>query len=87
MNEASARARNCMQAFAERMKRNADAKRREIQFEVEDQVLLRTRHLNLAVAGAAKLKPRLVGAFELFIKNGTVAYKLNWPLTLSKLHP
>ena len=69
------------------MKRNADAKRREIQLEVGDRVLSSTRHLKVAVAGAAKFKPRLVGPFEVIMKNGTVAYKLKLPETMSKLHP
>ena len=48
-----------MQAAAGRMKRNADAKRREIQLDVGDQVLLSTRHLKLAVAGAVKFKAEI----------------------------
>ena len=63
-NEAIARARNCIQAAAERMNRNADAKRREIQLEVGDPVLLSTGHLKLAVAGAARFKPRFVGPIQ-----------------------
>ena len=87
VNDAIARARNCMQSAAERMKKNADEKRREVHLKVGDKVLLSTRHLKLAVAGTAKFKPRFVGPFEVIMKNGTVAYKLKLPDTMSKLHP
>ena len=43
--------------------------------------------MKLAVAGAAKFQPRFVGPFETIMKNGTVAYKLNLPEIMSKLHP
>ena len=76
VNDAIARARNCMQSAAERMKRNADEKQREVHLKVGDKVLLSTRHLKLAVAGTANFKPRFVGPFEVIMKNGTVAYKL-----------
>ena len=76
-----------MQSAAERMKRNADEKRREIQLEVGDRVLLSTWPLKLVVVGTAKFKPQFVGPFEVIMKNGTVAYKLKLPDTMSKLHP
>ena len=76
-----------MQAAAERMKRNADAKCREMQLEVRDRVLLSTRHLKLAGAGTGKFKRRLVGPFKVTMKKRTVAYKLKLPETTSKLHP
>ena len=87
VNEAIARARNCRQAAAERMNRNADAKRREIQLEIGDPVLLSTGHLELAVAGATRFKPRFVGPIQVITKNGAVTYKLKLPGTMDKRHP
>ena len=52
-----------MQAAAERMKRNADEKRREIQLDPRDQALFSTRYLYLAVAAAAKLTTSFGGSF------------------------
>lgn len=87
VNEAIARARNCMAAAAERMKKNADEKRRELHFEVGDKVLLSTKNLKLALVGTPKMKAKFVGPFEILQRIGTVAYKLKLPESMSRLHP
>ena len=87
VNEAIARARNCLSAARARMKDSADVKRRDLEFQVNDKVLLSTKNLKLAVAGSPKFKAKYVGPFEISDKVGKVAYKLKLPEALSKLHP
>ena len=87
VNEAIANARNFLAAAQARMKKNADLKRRELQFEVGMKVLLSTKNLKLAIAGAPEFKAKFIGPYEILQRVGTVAYKLKLPDTMSRIHP
>ena len=63
----------------DRMKGQADQKRREQRFSSGDQVLLSTEHLNMKNAPIRKLKKRFVGPFFVVCQVGPVAYKLDLP--------
>ena len=60
----------------ERMKSQADQKRRERRFSSGDQVLLSAEHLQLKNAPVRKLRKRFIGPFFVSRQVGTVAYEL-----------
>jgi hypothetical protein len=66
----------------------ANKRRRPLSFEFENQVYLRVSPMNgvkrFGVKG--KLVPRYNGPFPILEKCGTVAYKLNLPLSLAGVH-
>lgn len=71
------------------MKRNADGKRRNEQFQVGDHVFLKLqpyRQRSLARRPYEKLAARFYGPYEIIQKIGAVAYKLKLPHTC-KVHP
>ena len=64
------------------MKRGANRKRRDIQFDVGDLVYLNLRpyrRKTLAVHPNEKLAPRFYGPFEIVQRVGPIAYKLALP--------
>ena len=69
-------------SFTNREKNYADKKRRELELQVGDEVLLSTRNLPVQVAagGSRKLGPLYCGAFTILEKL-TSAYKLDLPPT------
>jgi transposase InsO family protein len=68
---------------------HANKSRRDVQFEVNDQVLLSSAHINLASQAkhpSKKLQHRFIGPYRVIQKISPVAYKLDLPNTL-KIHP
>jgi hypothetical protein len=65
----------------------ADKHRRDVEFTVGDQVLLNTKHLPLSSPAIRKLAPKWLGPLEVLGRVGTVAYRLQLPDSLSRLHP
>ena len=85
-----ARTQELLHAAQSRQKVFADRRRREVQFQPGDMVLLNAKHiaLNKRIPKAArKLMPRFLGPFRITHKHGEVAYKLDLPANLSRLHP
>jgi hypothetical protein len=71
------------------MKRWADKKRRDLEFEIGDKVYLKAqqyRFKSLASRPNEKLSPRFYGPFKVLEKIGTAAYRLDLPAH-SKIHP
>src|SRR5690349_13941565 len=69
--------------------RNANKSRREVTFEVNDQVLLSANHINLASQACRptkKLQHRFLGPYKIIQKISAVAYKLELPDSL-RIHP
>jgi hypothetical protein len=86
MQEHLQMAKAAMSAAQSRQKTYYDQKRREVSFEVGQQVLLSTKNIRLKSPGAQKLLPKFIGPFEIEAKVGQVAYKLSLPSSY-RVHP
>ncbi|GKC28639.1 putative reverse transcriptase domain-containing protein [Tanacetum coccineum] len=77
-----------MQATRDRQKSYADLKRKLMEFQVGDRVMLKVSPWKGVVRfrKRGKLNPRYVGPLKLLEKVGSVAYKLELPQELSKVH-
>ncbi|GJW61649.1 hypothetical protein Tco_0110984 [Tanacetum coccineum] len=77
-----------MQAAQDRQKSYADRKRKPMEFEVGDRVMLKVSPWKGVVrfGKRGKLNPRYVGPFRVLAKVGKVAYKLELPQELSRVH-
>ncbi|GKD63269.1 putative reverse transcriptase domain-containing protein [Tanacetum coccineum] len=77
-----------MQAARDRQKIYADLKRKPMDFQVGDKVTLKVLPWKGVVrfGKRGKLNPRYVGSFKVLEKVGSVAYKLELPEELSRVH-
>ncbi|GJU59594.1 hypothetical protein Tco_1237360 [Tanacetum coccineum] len=77
-----------MQAARDRQKSYADLKRKPMDFQVGDKVMLKVSPWKGVVrfGKQGKLNPRYVGPFKVLEKVGSVAYKLELPEELSRVH-
>ncbi|GJX80814.1 putative reverse transcriptase domain-containing protein [Tanacetum coccineum] len=77
-----------MQAACDRQKSYADLKRKPMDFQVGDKVMLKVSPWKGVVrfGKRGKLNPRYVGPFKVLEKVGSVAYKLELPEELSMVH-
>jgi hypothetical protein len=77
-----------MKAAQDRQKSYADVRRRPLEFEVGDKVFLKVSPTKgvkrFRIKG--KLSPKFVGPYEIAKRVGTVAYKLELPAKLGKVH-
>nr|GEV55776.1 putative reverse transcriptase domain-containing protein [Tanacetum cinerariifolium] len=77
-----------IQAAQDRQKSYADLKRKTMEFEIRDRVMLKVSPWKGVVrfGKREKLNPRYVGPFKVLAKVGKVAYKLELPQELSRVH-
>ncbi|GJY03353.1 putative reverse transcriptase domain-containing protein [Tanacetum coccineum] len=77
-----------IQTARDRQKSYADLKRKPIEFQVGDKVMLKVSPWKGVVrfGKRGKLNPRYVGPFKVLRKVGAVAYKLELPQDLSRVH-
>ncbi|GJT08168.1 putative reverse transcriptase domain-containing protein [Tanacetum coccineum] len=77
-----------LQAARDRQKSYADLKRKPMEFQVGDKVMLKVSPWKGVVrfGKRGKLNPRYVGPFKVLEKVGEVAYKLELPEELSRVH-
>ncbi|GKB43685.1 hypothetical protein Tco_0888627, partial [Tanacetum coccineum] len=77
-----------MQAAHDRQKSYADLKRKPMEFQVRDKVMLKVSPWKGVVhfGKRGKLNPRYVGPFKVIEKFGEVAYKLELPEELSRVY-
>nr|GFC26004.1 putative reverse transcriptase domain-containing protein [Tanacetum cinerariifolium] len=77
-----------MQAARDRQKSYADLKRKPMEFRVGDKVMLKVSPWKGVVrfGKRGKLNPRYVGPFKVLERIGDVAYKLDRPEELSRVH-
>ena len=71
--------RNNLTSAAASMKKYADAHRRNMDFNEEDSVWLKTDHLQLPAALLKKLAPKWIGPFRIRQRISAVAYRLDLP--------
>ncbi|GKA48091.1 putative reverse transcriptase domain-containing protein, partial [Tanacetum coccineum] len=77
-----------MQAARDRQKSYADLKRKSMEFQVGDRVMLKVSPWKGVVhfGKRGKLNPRYVGPFKVLERVGSVAYKIELPQELSRVH-
>ncbi|GJZ06092.1 putative reverse transcriptase domain-containing protein [Tanacetum coccineum] len=77
-----------IQAARDRQKSNADLKRKPMEFQVRDRVMLKVSPWKGVVrfGKRGKLNPRYVGPFKVLEKVRAVAYKLELPQELRRVH-
>ena len=72
----------------DRQRSYADNRRKDLQFEIGDQVFLKISPWKgvLRFGKRGKLSPRYIGPYEIIARVGPVAYKLKLPPELSRIH-
>ncbi|GJT50633.1 putative reverse transcriptase domain-containing protein [Tanacetum coccineum] len=77
-----------LKATRDRQKSYADNRRKPLEFEVGEQVLLKVSPWKgvMRLGKKGKLAPRYVGPFEILERIGPVAYRLRLPTELSEVH-
>nr|GEV89153.1 putative reverse transcriptase domain-containing protein [Tanacetum cinerariifolium] len=77
-----------IQATRDLQKSYADVRRKPLEFQVGDQVMLKVSPWKGVVrfGKREKLNPRYIGPFKVLAKVGTVAYRLKVPEQLSRVH-
>ncbi|KAA3487180.1 DNA/RNA polymerases superfamily protein [Gossypium australe] len=80
--------RNCLKAASDRQKLYADLKRKDIEFQIGDKVFLKVSPWKkiLRFCRKGKLSPRFIGSYEIIERIGPVAYRLELPIKLKKIH-
>jgi len=83
------RIREHLLASRSRQKSYADRRRKPLEFQVGDNVLLKVSPWKgfVRFGKKGKLAPRYVGPFKILEKIGKVAYKLDLPAELANVHP
>ncbi|XP_071933216.1 uncharacterized protein [Coffea arabica] len=71
-----------------RQKNYANHRRKDLEFEIGDMVFLKVTSLRGTVAARKrkKLKPRYIGPYKIQRRVGTVAYQLELPASMSRIH-
>ncbi|KAD4585520.1 hypothetical protein E3N88_23121 [Mikania micrantha] len=84
-----AQVRARLKAAQDRQKSYADKRRRPIEFNVGDRVLLKVSPWKglIRFKKRGKLSPRYIGPFKILARIGKVAYRLELPDELSSIHP
>nr|GEV86531.1 putative reverse transcriptase domain-containing protein [Tanacetum cinerariifolium] len=77
-----------IQAAHDRQKSYADVRRKPLEFQVGDRVMLKVTPWKRAIhfGKQGKLNPRYIGTFKVLAKVGAVAYRLELPQHLSRVH-
>ncbi|GKD94306.1 putative reverse transcriptase domain-containing protein [Tanacetum coccineum] len=77
-----------IQAARDRQKSYADVRRKPLEFQVGDKVMLKVSPWKgvIRFGKRGKLNPRYIGPFKIITKVGTVAYRLELPEKLSRVY-
>jgi hypothetical protein len=87
MVQGLADAKKCLEAARQRYVKYADPHRRNVKYGEGDAVLLSTKNIKLkSPNGSRKLLPRWIGPFTVTQIINPVAYKLELPPTMARIH-
>ena len=86
VQDAISRAKLCLEAARQRQKAYADAHRRDVTFNVGQEVLLSTKNLSIKMTGTAKLLPKYIGPLTIKKQVNPVAFQLNLPECMKVFH-
>ncbi|GKE67198.1 hypothetical protein Tco_1521359, partial [Tanacetum coccineum] len=77
-----------IQAPRDRQKSYADVRQKPLEFQVGDNVMLKVSPWKGVIRSGkrGKLNPRYIGPFKIIARVGTVAYRLELPNKLSRVH-
>ncbi|GJW50207.1 putative reverse transcriptase domain-containing protein [Tanacetum coccineum] len=77
-----------LQASRDQQRSYADKRRKPLEFQVGDKVMLKVSPWKgvIRFGKRGKLNPRYIGPFKILAKVGTVAYRLELPKKLSRVH-
>ena len=78
-DQAMRKARKCLEAAQQRQKHYADEHRTQLEFGLNDEVLLSTEHIPLRSVGTRKLLMKWMGPFKVVQRVNDVAYELELP--------
>ena len=80
--------RDRLKIARDRQKSYADKRRRDLKFKVGDRVFLKVSPWKgvLRFGRRGKLRPRYIGPYEIIARVGPIAYRLDLPPELSKVH-
>ncbi|XP_071909747.1 uncharacterized protein [Coffea arabica] len=80
--------RQRLQTAQSRQKSYADHRRRDLEFEIGDKVFLRITPMKgkIRAGKGKKLQPQYIGPFNILQRIGKVAYQLELPASLSRIH-
>ena len=80
--------RDRLKAAQDRQKSYADTRRKDLEFEVGDQVFLKLSPWKGVVrfGKRGKLRPRYIGPYEITQRMGVIAYQLALPTDMSRVH-
>ena len=87
IQEALRKAKAFLEMAKNRWSKHADAHRRDVNYKVGDMVLLSTKHITLKSPGTRKLLPRWIGPFSVLKRIGELAYRLDLPDSMQRIHP
>ncbi|GJZ34167.1 hypothetical protein Tco_0579603 [Tanacetum coccineum] len=75
-------------SVGQRQKSYADRRRKPLEFQVGNNVMLKVSPLKRVIRldKRGKMNPRYIGTFKVLAKVGTVAYRLELPDQLSRVH-
>ena len=79
VDQAMRKARKCLEAAQQRQKHYADEHRTQLEFGLNDEVLLSTEHIPLRSVGTRKLLMKWMGPFKVVQRVKDVAYELELP--------
>src|SRR5688572_6084563 len=81
--------RERMKTVQDRQRSYQDNRRRDLEFEVGDLVYLKVSPMNgvIRFGKKGKLSPRYVGPYRVLQRIGSVAYEIELPNDLAKVHP
>jgi len=86
LNKAISLAKDSLVSAQAHMKKNADERRRDLAFQVGEQVLLSSKHIKIKTVGTKKLLPKFLGPFIVLKRIGTLAYELELTPDMPRVH-